>query len=117
MNRLFFLLLLCAALVAGIAPASAKRAAPADVAPVIVKGVQYSAPHDAMGFVVATGISSGKEMWRAQIYKIRVNQELERDVQDVFITSLVAKEDTLIVTNERGEKYALDLKTRKVTRQ
>ena len=117
MNRLSFLLLLCASLVVGIAPASAKRAAPAVVAPVLARGLEFSAPHDAMGFVVATGISSGKEMWRVRIYEVRVNPELERDVQDVFITSLAVKDGTLLIANERGEKFALDLQTRKVTRQ
>lgn len=117
MNRLPLLLLICVALVSGIVPASAKRSAPADVAPILMKGVEYTAPHDAMGFVVAKGVSSGKEMWRARIYEIRVDPNLESDVQDVFITSLVVKGDTLLITNERGEKYVLDLKTRKVTRQ
>ncbi len=117
MNRLFLILLICAALFSGSIPASAKRAAPAAVASVVARGLEFSAPHDTMGFVVAKGISSGKELWRVRIPGIRVNPELERDVQDVFITSLVAKEDTLIITNERGEKYALDLQTRKVTRQ
>lgn len=117
MNRISALLALCALLVCGIAPAFAKRAAPRPVAPVLCKGVQYSAPHDAMGFVVATGISSGKELWRARIYEVRVDPNLERDVQDVFITSLTLKDGTLIITNERAEKFALDLKTRKVARQ
>ncbi len=117
MNRTSALLAFCAVLLGGIAPVFAKRSAPADVAPIVIKGVEYSAPHDAMGFVVVKGISSGKELWRVRIYEVRVNPELERDVQDVFITALVAKDDTLLITNERGEKYALDLKTRKVTRQ
>ena len=117
MNRRSFLLLLCTALVVGIVPASAKRAAPAVVAPVLARGLEFSAPHDAMGFVVATGISSGKELWRVQVYKIPVIAKLERDVQDVFITSLALKDRSLLITNERGEKYALDLKTRKVTHQ
>ena len=116
MNRTSALLALCIFLLGGIAPVLAKRAAPTDVAPVVIKGVEYSAPHDAMGFVVAKGISSGKELWRARIYEVRVNAELERDVQDVFITSLVVKDDTLLITNERGEKFSLDLHTRKVTR-
>ena len=117
MNRISALLALCILLVGSIAPAFAKRAAPGPVAPVLFKGVEYSAPHDAMGFVVATGISSGKELWRARIYEVRVDANLERDVQDVFITSLEMKEGTLIITSERGGKFALDLKTRKVTRQ
>ena len=110
-------MVLCIFLIGSIAPVFAKRAAPDPVAPVLFKGIQYSAPHDAMGFVVATGISSGKELWRVRIYEVRVDPNLERDVQDVFITSLEMKDSTLIITTERGGKYALDLKTRKVTRQ
>ena len=117
MNKASALLALCIFLIGGIAPGLAKRGAPADVAPVLAKGLEFSAPHDAMGFVVAKGISSGKELWRVRIYEARVNPALERDVQDVFITSLVVKDDTLLITNERGEKFTLDLKTRKVTRQ
>lgn len=117
MNRTSALLALCLFLIGGIAPVFAKRVAPELVAPVLFKGIEYSAPRDAMGFVIATGISSGKELWRVRIYEVRVDPNLERDVQDVFITSLTLREDALIITNERGEKYALDLKTRKVTRQ
>ena len=111
-NFLALLALLCC-----LVPAVAKRAAPAVVAPVIAMGLEFSAPHDAMGFVVATGISSGKEMWRVRIYEVRVNPNIEGDVQDVFITSFAVKDGALIVTNERKEKFALDLKTSKVTRQ
>ena len=117
MNKPSHLLLICVTLFSGSIPASAKRGAPAVVAPVLARGLEFSAPHDAMGFVVATGISSGKELWRVQVYKIPMIAELERDVQDVFITSLALKDGSLLITNERGEKYALDLQTRKVTRQ
>ncbi len=116
MNRLSILLLICAALVSGIHPAFAERSEPREVAPIVQDGVRYSAPHGAMAVVVATEVKTGKELWRVQVYKTRMVPELESDVQDVFITSLVLKEDTLIITNERGEKYALDLQTRKVTR-
>ena len=70
-----------------------------------------------MGFVVATDARSRKELWRERIYTVRVNPELERDVQDVFITSLAVENGTLIITNERGDTYALDLATRKVTKR
>ena len=117
MNKASALLALCLFLIGSIAPGLAKRPVPADVAPVVIKGVEYSAPHDAMGFVVAKGVSSGKELWRVRIYEVRVNPELERDAQDVFITSLAEKDGTLLNTNESGEKFTLDLQTRKVTRQ
>lgn len=117
MNKASALLALCILLVGSIVPGLAKRSAPVAVAPVVIKGVEYSAPHEAMAFVVAKGISSGKELWRVRIYEVRVNAELERDVQDVFITSLTEKDGSLLITNERGEKFTLDLQTRKVTRQ
>ena len=97
-------------------PAQAKRAAPKEVPPVVASSIEYSAPHEAMGFVVATDTVSRKELWRERIYTVRVDPALERDVQDVFITSLVIEKGTLIITNERGDRYALDLATRKVTK-
>ena len=117
MNKASALLALCIFLLCGIAPGLAKRSSPVDVAPVVIRGVEYSAPHDAMGFVVAKDHNSGKELWRVRIYEVRVNPALERDVQDIFITSLAEKGGALLITNERGEKYALDLQSRKVTRQ
>jgi hypothetical protein len=70
-----------------------------------------------MGFVIATDTTSHKELWRERIYTVKIDPALERDVQDVFITSLVEEKGSLIVTNERGESYALDLATRKVTKR
>jgi hypothetical protein len=98
-------------------PALAKRAAPKPVTPVVVKTVEYSAPREQMGFVIATDTTSHKELWRERIYTVKIDPALERDVQDVFITSLVEEKGSLIVTNERGETYALDLATRKVTKR
>ena len=70
-----------------------------------------------MGFVVATDTTSHKELWRERIYTVRINPVLERDVQDVFITSLVVERGALIITNERGDRYTLDLATRRVTKR
>jgi hypothetical protein len=52
-----------------------------------------------------------------RIYAIRYDRTLEEDVQDVFITSLKARGNVLLITNERGERFVLDLSTRKVTRE
>ena len=97
--------------------AEAKRAAPKPVAPVVANGVAYSAPHAAMGVVVATDVATRKELWRETVYTIRIDPELERDVQDVFITALSVEGGVLIIENERGERYALDLATRRVTKR
>jgi hypothetical protein len=96
-------------------PALAKRGAPKPVSPVVVGSVEYSAPAECMGFVIATDTRTGKELWRRRIYSVLVNPLLERDVQDVFITSLEIDHGLLIVANERGQRFAVDLATRKVT--
>ena len=115
-HRAVFAAALCVvAFVTGAA--NAKRTVPGSVEPVTVHGVTYSAPATAMGFVVAFDASSGRELWRQRIYQVRVDPSLERDVQDVFITSLTLRGGSLVIANEHGERYALDLATRKVTRE
>jgi outer membrane protein assembly factor BamB len=115
-HRAVFAAVLCVvAFITG--PANAKRTVPHAVEPLTVHGVSYSAPATAMGFVVASDALSGRELWRQRIYRISVNPSLERDVQDVFITSLTLRGGSLVIANEHGERYALDLSTRKVTRE
>ena len=99
------------------ASVSAKRGAPRPVKPVTAAGVVYSAPVDAMGCVVASDASTQRELWRHRIYAVRVDPSLERDVQDVFITSLQLRGHSLVITNERGERFVLNLSTLKVTRE
>ena len=70
-----------------------------------------------MGFVIATDVSSGKELWRQRIYNVSINPSLEKDVQWVFITAMRRHGDTLLIGNERGENFKLDLATRKVTKR
>jgi hypothetical protein len=95
----------------------AKRVAPTPVPPVTIGSTKYSAPSDKMGHVVATDTSNGKELWRVRIYSVLINPFLERDVQDVFITSLVISGGTLLIENERGDKYTLDVNTRRVAKR
>jgi hypothetical protein len=113
-GRFAAVLILCCAMVA---PAMAKRIAPKEVKPVVVKEVEYTAPTDAMGFVVATDMKTKKELWRARVYEVTYIEDLETDVQDVFITRLVVEGNTLVVTNEKGVQYVLDLATQKVRKK
>lgn len=100
----------------GVPSLPAKRAAPPAVEPVVVGSVRYSAPADpeSMGFVIATDAKSGRELWRTRIYHVAINPMLERDVQWVFITALTLRENTLLITNEQGKRFILDLATREV---
>jgi hypothetical protein len=112
-------LLVVLSLVASIASVEAKRKAPNAVEPVVIGSVRYSAPStpEFMGFVIATDVSFGKELWRQRIYNVSINPSLEKDVQWVFITAMRGHGDTLLIGNERGENFKLDLATRKVTKR
>jgi hypothetical protein len=99
------------AVLMAVGVAEAKRVAPKDVAPVTKDGVTYSAPQDSMGFVVARSEKGGGLIWSRQIYVVKYNPDLEKDVQDCFITTLVLDGKKLIVTNERSGQFELDLDT------
>lgn len=96
-----------------------KRVGPPAVEPVIVNGVRHEALHWGRtqgldqdgGYVVAMDMASGHELWTVRVYRIDYLPGLETDVQDIFIESLVLAEGDrqLLVTDERGRKFMLDL--------
>ena len=99
--------------------AEAKRGAPAEVLPVTVGNIKYSAPNrngtqKQMGFIEARAPKSGELIWSRQIYAVKYDPDLEGDVQDVFIKSITVEGNHLIITNERNSKYQLDLNSLEV---
>ncbi len=116
---------LIAALAFVPAESFAKRLPPKPVEPFIHDGVKYIAPHFDLsferdqigGFVEAWDIQSGTKLWDLKVYRVEYDPRLERDVQDVFITSLSLEEGDLIVQNGRGEEFEIDLESRAVTRR
>jgi len=99
--------------------AEAKRGAPAEVLPVTVGNIEYSAPHRngthrKMGLLEARDLKSGKLIWSRQIYAVKYDPDMEGDVQDVFIKSINVEGNSLIITNERNSKYQLDLNSLEV---
>ncbi len=113
MSSSFPSILLATALAA--APLLAKRPAPKPVQPVLRNGVIYSVPHELMmGVVAATDLKTGTVLWRRQVYTVRIDPDLEADVQDCYITDLQVDDDRIRVQNERGGLYTLDLKSLQV---
>ncbi len=112
MKRLMVLLAVFAVL--SFSTVHAKRAVPAKVPPVTVGQIEYRAPTSQMGCVEAWDTESNEMIWRRQIYVVKYTVGLERDVQEVFITTLRFKDKTLVVTNERESEYELDLDTLQV---
>jgi len=88
-----------------------KRSVPKPVPPVLQDDVEYRAPHARMGFVEAIDTVSGRKLWETRVYYVFIDPRGERDVQDVFITSLQVEAGSLLVRNEAGRTYRLDLRT------
>ena len=101
-----------------IEPTSAKRAAPPPVAPVVYKGITYTAPNQngRAAYVVASD-STGKELFRVKVFDVEIDPKLEEDVQWVFITELRLRGESLLVKDEKGRRFAIDLSTHAVKRK
>jgi hypothetical protein len=97
--------------------ASAKRAVPTKVEPVIYDGVRYVAPNGdgRRGYIQAWDVQTNKKLWELTVFTNRTDPKLEEDVQWVFIKALNARDDTLIVISESGKAYKVDLNTKAIT--
>ena len=101
-----------------------KRTAPSRVEPVRLDGVRYERMGSGKGrglgqnggYVAAIDERSGEELWIQKIYDVQYVGDMEQDKQDVYITglSLDPSRRALLVKNERGERFALDLDHRSV---
>ncbi len=93
------------------ASAIAKRKAPSPVAPVVWQGVEYRAPLDVehMGRVQAYDQRSGSMLWETKVYRVWINPLLEEDVQWVFISGMRIEGGKLVVRNEKGKTYRVDV--------
>ena len=68
----------------------AKRGPPQKVAPIVQDGVKYVAPNASgrVGKVEARSEKTGEKLWDAAVYTVKIDPNLEEDVQWVFITRL-----------------------------
>lgn len=84
--------------------AFAKRLPPKPVAPLVADDVRYEVPH--------FSAFHGKEQNGGFVQAW--DRNLERDVQDLFITEIHLDGKTLFVTNESSERFEMDLASEKV---
>jgi hypothetical protein len=116
------LILLIIALSLASSETYAKRGEPKEAQPVSLNGVKYSAPQCWLqvkeslgpGYIQANDLKTGKLLWQLRVYEIRINENIERDVQDVFITSLKIVDGKLHVWNEAHDHFVVDLAQRRV---
>ncbi|MGB2677657.1 MAG: hypothetical protein WAN12_11305 [Candidatus Acidiferrum sp.] len=91
---------------------SAKRKPAPIVKPVIHNGVSYSASGDGRTeFVVARDATGGEELWRAKIYSVWIDPSLPGEHQ-IFISGLKLAGERLLIRDEAGRCYQLDLSKR-----
>lgn len=102
-----FLLFLLTAIFSG--DAQAKRGPAPEVTPLELNGYRYSAPHTEMGVIEAVDMKTEKKRWDMKVYDIIFNDNLERDVQWVFIKRLSFNRAELIVIDEKDNEYLVPL--------
>ncbi len=92
---------------------AASRGEPAATPPIKIASVRYESVWGSIGKFRAVDDKSGKELWALQLYHGSYNDNLETDVQDVFIRSMKKESDDLIsLEDEIGRVYQVDLKKR-----
>lgn len=110
-----------------VAPAGqGDRIAPPVVPPVSRNGVRYAQAADgrSLGWSQVGGVleaideASGKRLWSLPVYRQAADSQREADVQWVFFRSMRLQPDgTLLIENEDGEQYRVDVEQRSSTRR
>lgn len=87
---------------------SAKIAGTPEPTHVNYSGLDFSAPQNHMGYVEARDKNNNK-VWEKELYKVEIDPNLETDVQWIFINKLEILDGMLTATNDKNEKYSVDL--------
>jgi len=72
------------------------------------------------GHIEAFDARTNRSLWTLKVYDITYDPDEEPDAQDVFITKLWVSglvQKRLMVENERGERFTINLKDRSVQRE
>ena len=108
--------LLAAVIVLATITGMARIRSPKPVAPVESNGVRYSADRDGRDqYVVATDMTTGRQLWRVKVFHTHIKFWIEEDVQWVFITDLKLVDRALFVRDGKARCYTVDIKTHRVS--
>jgi hypothetical protein len=93
------------------------RSAPAKITPIVHNGTEYTAPWSDRGVLIAKDAVTGAELWRVLVVDYWINPILETDVQEVYFKSMSLQPsgNEILVTDEVGVNYLVDLRTRSVS--
>ncbi|HBC89332.1 MAG TPA: hypothetical protein DCZ94_20515 [Lentisphaeria bacterium] len=73
-------------------------------------GVTYKAVRTDDGVIHAIDAKTGKLLWQTRLYKVQIDQDLEPDVQWIYIQSITESNGQIIVVNGNGTTFSLDPK-------
>ena len=93
---------------------SPSRGPPKKTQPLIHNNVMYIAPLNKLGYIEARDPKTDEILWDLKIYDIEYDPHLERDVQEIYITSIQLASGGLEVSDEFNTKYFVNLKTKEV---
>lgn len=103
----------------------ASRRPPPKVDPIEHQGVRYEQETQGLrhglarttGYLVAVDPASGERLWTLQVYETGSIEQLEQDVQWIFFRSmsLIEGQDALLIENEVGQRFIVDLQQRTVS--
>jgi hypothetical protein len=100
-----------------ITPDVQARSKPKTIPTVIVGEIAYSANCNGdVCYIDASDPRTRKTLWTEHIYSVTIDSRTDRYEQTVYPWSLRHEGGSLVLKNERGAVYSLDLSTRKVTR-
>ena len=90
------------------------RIPPSKVAPVTIGSIRYQQDQSLPGYLFAVGATSGELFFVTQIYPQIVIEELEADVQEVWMTSLHHDKgaEELVITNELGQVFRTSIRAK-----
>ncbi|MFH1414748.1 MAG: HEAT repeat domain-containing protein [Elusimicrobiota bacterium] len=88
----------------GLAGNPAGKKKPQEVMPVVHNGVEYSCDHSQPGYVNAADAQTGEKKWIKKVYDAGTEKS-----GLIFITSLSILDSKLVVKDEAGRTYRVDL--------
>lgn len=104
---------------------SRRRRLPPELKPITLNGVVYKELRQGNklgyeqkgGFLVATDQKSNEMLWHVRVYQIQYIEGKETDVQEVFFTrmELLPGRTEILIENELGKQFVVNLETRSVT--
>lgn len=93
----------------------ASRTAPPRLPPIDIDGIRYEQILNG-GYLGATDLATGTRLWTLGVYEVIIDPRIESDVQEVYFVRMerVPGKAALLIENERGERFSVDLAGRSV---